>query len=161
MSILISNSPPGAKGARTPKSAPVFLQVVAYTLLISSIALGTSTAFGQSPTPAPAAVEKTVQPGGVGEDRPAPTPTPQAGGGEKQKEKGEKRGSIVIAPIPISSPAFGSGLLLIAGYVFKFDKEDAVSPPSWVGAAGVRTNNGTRGLALGGRFYLKENKYQT
>src|SRR4051812_47716385 len=118
MSILISNSPPGAKGARTPKSAPVFLQVVAYSLLISSIALGTSTAFGQSPTPAPAedanaAVEKTVQPGGVGEDRPAPTPTPQAGGGEKQKEKGEKRGSIVIAPIPISSPAFGSGLLLI------------------------------------------------
>jgi hypothetical protein len=166
MSILISNNPPGAKGARTPKSAPGFLQVVAYSLLISSIALGASTAFGQSPTPAPAedanaAVEKTVQPGGVGEDRPAPTPTPQAADGEKQKEKGEKRGSIVIAPIPISSPAFGSGLLLIAGYVFKFDKEDAVSPPSWVGAAGVHTNNGTRGLALGGRLYLKENKYQT
>ena len=165
MSILISNNSPSAKGARTPKSALVFLQVVAYSLLISSIALNTSTGFGQSPTPAEdanAAVEKTIQPGGVGEDRPpAPTPTPQADGGEKQKQKGEKRGSIVIAPIPISSPAFGSGLLLIAGYVFKFDKEDAVSPPSWVGAAGVRTNNGTRGLALGGRFYLKENKYQT
>lgn len=38
----------------------------------------------------------------------------------------EKRGSLVIAPIPISSPAFGSGLLLITAYVFKFDKEDAV-----------------------------------
>src|SRR6185437_7318536 len=45
----------------------------------------------------------------------------------------EKRGSLVIAPIPISSPAFGSGLLLITAYVFKFDKEDQVSPPSWVG----------------------------
>ena len=47
------------------------------------------------------------------------------------------------------------------GYVFQFDKEDTVSPPSWVGAAGIYTNNGTRGLALGGRLYLQENKYQT
>ncbi|MBV9958246.1 MAG: BamA/TamA family outer membrane protein [Acidobacteria bacterium] len=79
---------------------------------------------------------------------------------EKQ-EKQEKRGSFIIAPIPISSPAFGSGLFLIAGYVFKFNQEDAVSPPSWVGAAGAFTNNGTRALALGTRLYLKENKYQT
>jgi hypothetical protein len=73
----------------------------------------------------------------------------------------EKRGSLVIAPIPISSPAFGSGLLLITAYVFKFDKEDQVSPPSWMGVAGAFTNNGSRGLALGSRLYLKENKYQT
>jgi Omp85 superfamily domain len=73
----------------------------------------------------------------------------------------EKRGSLVIAPIPISSPAFGSGLLLITAYVFKFDKEDQVSPPSWVGLAGAFTNNGSRGLATGARLYLKENKYQT
>jgi hypothetical protein len=73
----------------------------------------------------------------------------------------EKRGSLVIAPIPISSPAFGSGLLLITAYVFKFDKEDQVSPPSWVGVAGAFTNNGSRGLATGTKLYLKENKYQT
>lgn len=73
----------------------------------------------------------------------------------------EKRGSLVIAPIPISSPAFGSGLLLITAYVFKFDKEDQVSPPSWVGLAGAFTNNGSRGLATGAKLYLKENKYQT
>lgn len=73
----------------------------------------------------------------------------------------EKRGSLVIAPIPISSPAFGSGLLLITAYVFKFDKEDEVSPPSWVGVAAAFTNNGTRGLATGAKLYLKENKYQT
>ena len=73
----------------------------------------------------------------------------------------EKRGSLVIAPIPISSPAFGSGLLLITGYVFKLDQNDQVSPPSWLGAAGAFTNNGTRALALGGRLYLQENKYQT
>ncbi|HYJ48079.1 MAG TPA: BamA/TamA family outer membrane protein [Pyrinomonadaceae bacterium] len=77
------------------------------------------------------------------------------------KQKGEKRGSLVIAPIPISSPAFGSGLLLIVGYVFQFDKNDDVSSPSSVGLAGVFTSNGTRALALAGRLYLKENKYQT
>ena len=80
---------------------------------------------------------------------------------DQSKPKKEKRGSLVIAPIPISSPAFGSGLLLIAGYVFKWDKEDTISPPSWVGAAGAFTSNGTRALMLGGRAYLKQNKYQT
>jgi len=75
--------------------------------------------------------------------------------------KKEKRGSLVIAPIPISSPAFGSGLILIGGYVFKLDKDDQASPPSWLGGAGVFTNNGSRGLALGGRLYFSENKYQT
>ncbi|MET0621975.1 MAG: BamA/TamA family outer membrane protein [Pyrinomonadaceae bacterium] len=91
--------------------------------------------------------------------QPTATPSPQKD--DKGKQKGEKRGSIVVAPIPISSPAFGSGLILIAGYVFKFDKEDTVSSPSWAGLAGVYTNNGTRGLALGSKLYLKENKYQT
>ena len=76
-------------------------------------------------------------------------------------KKGEKRGSLVIAPIPISSPAFGSGLLLITGYVFKLNERDQISPPSWLGGAGAFTNNGTRALALGGRLYLQENKYQT
>jgi hypothetical protein len=79
---------------------------------------------------------------------------------DNQTKKEEKRGSFVIAPIPISSPAFGSGLLLVVGYVFKFDKNDEISAPSTLGAAGVWTNNGTRALALGGRLYLKENKYQ-
>jgi hypothetical protein len=80
---------------------------------------------------------------------------------DDQKEEKEKRGSWIIAPIPISSPAFGSGLLLITGYVFKLNEKDELSPPSWLGAAGVFTNNGTRGLALGGRLYFNENKYQT
>jgi len=80
---------------------------------------------------------------------------------DDDEKKREKRGSLVIAPIPISSPAFGSGLLIISGYVFKFNERDQVSPPSWLGAAGAFTNNGSRGLALGGRLYLSENKYQT
>jgi len=80
---------------------------------------------------------------------------------DDKNKKRDKRGSLVIAPIPISSPAFGSGLLLISGYVFKLNERDQSSPPSWLGAAGAFTNNGTRALALGGRLYLQENKYQT
>src|SRR5215213_3682586 len=80
---------------------------------------------------------------------------------ETDKKKTEKRGSLVIAPIPISSPAFGSGLLLITGYVFKLNENDKTSPPSWLGGAGAFTNNGTGALILGARLYFQENKYQT
>ena len=80
---------------------------------------------------------------------------------DKAAPKKEKRGSLVIAPIPISSPAFGSGLLLVGGYVFKLNEQDQLSPPSYLGGAGAFTNNGTRGLLLGGKLYAKENKYQT
>jgi hypothetical protein len=74
---------------------------------------------------------------------------------------GEKRGSIVIAPIPVSSPAVGSGIILVTGYVFKVNLNDTLSPPSTVGVAGALTNNGSRGGLLGGRLYFKENRYQT
>jgi hypothetical protein len=45
--------------------------------------------------------------------------------------------------------------------VFKLNERDQISPPSWLGGAGAFTNNGSRALALGGRLYLQENKYQT
>jgi hypothetical protein len=108
----------------------------------------------------PAYTQQTISPSDQDSES-ASQPAPSQQKTDPQEPKKEKRGSLVIAPIPISSPAFGSGLLLIAGYVFQFDKKDKISPPSWLGAAGFFTNNGSRGLALGGRLYLKENKYQT
>jgi outer membrane protein assembly factor BamA len=103
------------------------------------------------------AIQETNDPGEA-TDGPRPRAQDKT---EKTKSKKQKRGSFIIAPIPISSPAFGTGLLLITGYVFKLNAQDQTSPPSWLGAAGTFTNNGTRALALGGRMYLKENKYQT
>jgi outer membrane protein assembly factor BamA len=44
--------------------------------------------------------------------------------------------------------------------VFPFSRNDAVSPPSAVGIGGVFTNNGSRAVAVGGRLYLKEDKYR-
>jgi hypothetical protein len=73
----------------------------------------------------------------------------------------KKRGTWVIAPIPVSSPAIGSGLVLVLGYVFNINEEDKLSPPSTVGAVGAYTNSGSRGALLGGRLYFNQNKYQT
>lgn len=101
-----------------------------------------------------------------------PTPTPKSEAKEESpappaqetttsKTEKPKRGTLVIAPIPISSPAVGSGLILAVGYVFKLNPDDKLSPPSTVGLAGVFTSSGTRGGALGGHLYFSENKYQT
>lgn len=77
------------------------------------------------------------------------------------KPKKPKRGQLIIAPIPISSPAVGSGLILAFGYVFKLNQDDKLSPPSTVGLVGAFTNSGSRGGGIGGRLYFSENKYQT
>lgn len=153
----------GTASAELPRVAAVCRALAAYLLVTVTAASGCQMVFGQRPDPTPAqqgdAVdEKTVTKGHDGDPTADSSSQPND---DKKKKKKEKRGSIVIAPIPISSPAFGSGLILIAGYVFKFDKDDTVSPPSWAGLAGVYTNNGTRGLAMGGKLYLKKNKYQT
>jgi hypothetical protein len=72
----------------------------------------------------------------------------------------DRKGEWVFAPIPVSSPAIGSGLEWAVGYVAPFSKDDKVSPPSMVGIGGLFTNNGSRGIAFGGRAYLKEDRHR-
>jgi len=94
----------------------------------------------------------------------AATPNPAVQDDETAKPvkpKKEKRGSLIIAPIPIHSPAIGSGMILGLGYVFKLNRSDEASPMSRVGVVGAFTNNGTHGGGLGGHLYFAENKYQT
>jgi hypothetical protein len=79
---------------------------------------------------------------------------------KKDKKKNPSRGSIVVAPLPASSPAIGSGIIPVLGYIFPFSKKDKVSPPSTVGVAGLITDNGSRGFAVGGQLFLKENTYE-
>ncbi len=78
----------------------------------------------------------------------------------KPKEEKQKRGSIVAAPLPISSPAIGSGIIPVLGYIFPFSMKDKISAPSVVGAAGLITNNGSRGFAVGAQLYMKEDRYR-
>src|ERR1700760_650557 len=117
-----------AAGARVAKSVARFA-LAACVLLLVSVFPCAHVAAGQSPSPTPVAAsdpasakavttEQTVQ-----QDAAAATQKRDDAGApaqqkdDKGKKKGEKRGSIIIAPIPVSSPAFGSGLLLIFGYV--------------------------------------------
>lgn len=66
----------------------------------------------------------------------------------------------MVAPLPIVSPAIGSGIVPVAGYIFPFQENKSAPEPSVVGAAGLITNNGTRGFGLGTETYLKESRYE-
>jgi hypothetical protein len=94
------------------------------------------------------------------EQDPQLTAPAQAKAQPKQKKKLGGPGAFVVAPLPISSPAIGSGIVPILGYIFPFSTKDKVSPPSTIGAAGLITNNGSRGFAVGGQLFLKENRYE-
>jgi len=85
---------------------------------------------------------------------PPPVPPPDVNTVKKP------RGSIVIAPLPIVSPAIGSGLIPVGGYIFQLQEKDTKSAPSLVGAAGLITDNGSRGIALLADLYMKENRYE-
>jgi len=86
--------------------------------------------------------------------------TPTYRKAEPAKEQHKRRGEFVIAPIPISSPALGAGIVPILGYVFHLTKNDTTSPPSAVGGVGLATNNGSRAFALGTQLYIKEDRYR-
>ena len=132
-------------GANQSNLKTALARLLIALLLALSLTGEGSAVFGQKPTANPDTVASP-------KDKDQDT--------DKDKQD-EKRGSFVIAPIPISSPAFGSGLLLITAYVFKLNPDDSASPPSWAGVAGAFTNNGTRALATGAKLYFSENKYQT
>jgi len=98
--------------------------------------------------------------------QPETPPSPEVKTKEKsdqtkdKKEKKEHRGAIVAAPLPISSPAIGSGIVPVLGYIFPVSTKDQISPPSTVGAAGLITDNGSRGFGVGGQLFLKEDTYE-
>lgn len=76
------------------------------------------------------------------------------------QEKKKLRGDFVFAPIPISSPALGSGVIPVVGYIFPLRSGDKVSPPSVVGAAGLITDNGSRAFAVGGQLFIRQDTYR-
>ena len=80
---------------------------------------------------------------------------------EKSPKKArQRRGAFVVAPLPISSPAVGSGIVPVLTYIFPTSSDKAL-PPSVVGAVGLVTDNGSRAFASGGEVYFKQNTYRT
>jgi len=80
--------------------------------------------------------------------------------GGKETVVPAKRRSFVFAPIPISSPALGTGLVPVVGLIFPLRKNDTVSQPSTIGAAGLITNNGSRAFAVGGQLFFRHDNYR-
>ena len=78
---------------------------------------------------------------------------------EKKKTR-SRRGSFIVAPLPISSPALGTGIVPVLGYIFPFQKGDTVSPPSVVGVAGLVTNNGSRAFGTYADLFIKQDTYR-
>ena len=68
---------------------------------------------------------------------------------------GIRNGSLIVAPIPFSNDAIGSGLTLGAGYLFNIDS----SRPSVFGLAYMETSNGTNLIAGGGNIVFDENHW--
>jgi len=92
------------------------------------------------------------------DDNQDPNASSQQNASPENKQDG---GAFVIAPLPISSPALGSGIVPVLAYIFPLDRSDKTSPPSLIGAAGLVTDNGTRGFVAAGELYFKENTYRT
>jgi hypothetical protein len=139
-----------------------FLRARIVLLIIS----GALPAFAQEATPPEPSPEKqenkqeqSPPPKAVDESAQATT-SPQPETQPKKNEKLCRRGAIVVAPLPISSPALGSGIVPVLGYIFPLSTRDKISPPSTIGVAGLITSNGSRGFAIGGQLFFKQNTYE-
>jgi Omp85 superfamily domain len=109
----------------------------------------------QSPEDPAQNTPSSSQSGSKQEEQPAKTETKK-----EEEDKKVRRGAIVLAPLPIVSPAIGSGIVPVAGYIFPLEENKNAPEPSVVGAAGLITNNGTRGFGLGTETYLKDARYE-
>jgi hypothetical protein len=70
-----------------------------------------------------------------------------------------KHESFIVAPLPISSPALGTGIVPVLAYIFHISSHDETSPPSVIGGAGLVTDNGSRAFVLAGDLFFHENTY--
>ncbi len=75
-------------------------------------------------------------------------PRPSGQAGLPLSSKGDyKGGEWVAAPVPVSNPTLGSGLAGGAGYIYRVDPADDVSPPTMTGVGGMYTSNESWALA--------------
>lgn len=91
-------------------------------LLYGSLGLFDTNAVAQNGLPAKKTAEPTAptrtSESFVNVDQSPQTEKPGETQEETNKKKKESRGAIVAAPIPISSPAIGSGVVLVGGYAW-------------------------------------------
>jgi Omp85 superfamily domain len=135
-------------------------QLLVLIFLATFCGAGNGRAFAQDRQPSG---ENQKPPFTVQDSSEAKTPANKQSSDEEKDKKKRKHllpGAIVAAPLPVSSPAIGSGVIPVLGYIFPISAHDKISPPSVVGGAGLITNNGSRGFGLGTELYFKEDTYR-
>ena len=80
--------------------------------------------------------------------------------GARKGSKSPRENELVVAPLPISNPAVGSGLALAAVYTITRKVADDKTPPTTVGAGGFYTSNGSWAGAAAVKAYLNEDRYR-
>jgi len=114
----------------------------------------------------PGSAQSTSNPGGLGnlptgaQPQSAPPVVTTKSDKKKKKEKKHHNGSFVLAPIPIVSPAIGSGIIPVVAYITPLPGHEKEETPSVIGAGGLITNNGSRGFAVGADLYFRQAKYE-
>jgi hypothetical protein len=124
----------------------MWYRFMAYFLRESALLIGCHPVAAQEakpPEPRPAKQENGVKQPAQTTDSAQPEKPPE------KKKKLVRRGGILVAPRPISSPAIGSGIVPVLAYIFPFSLKDEASPPSVLGVASLVTDNGSRGFAVG------------
>jgi len=101
----------------------------------------------------------TQTPSTTSQANPTSDAHPETSKKKKKKKKSKGPGSFVIAPLPIVSPALGSGLVPIVGYITPIPARDRLVEPSVVGVGGLITNNGSRAYVFGGDLYLDRGRF--
>jgi hypothetical protein len=69
-----------------------------------------------------------------------------------------KRGELVLAPLPMINPTLDNGLALVGGYVYRIDRTDLVTPPSFTIVAGFKTSNDSWGTAFAQKLNLMHDR---
>ncbi|HSZ63019.1 MAG TPA: BamA/TamA family outer membrane protein [Terriglobales bacterium] len=145
---------------QTQNNASTQKLLVLWVALAACVVL-TSTTSGQQQ---PSVIEKATK--GAGDSQQPGIPSgetekrPETQITSRDKKKSDKKSSWIVAPLPISSPAVGTGIVPVLGYIFPFSKNDTVSPPSVIGMAGLVTNNGSRSFGAYSDLFMKEDTFR-
>jgi len=76
----------------------------------------------------------------------SPGLTDQSGQATLSEPGKYKGGEWFVAPIPLSNPTLGTGLAGGAGYIYRLDPDDEISPPTTTAVGGLGTSNKTWGI---------------
>lgn len=72
-----------------------------------------------------------------------------------------ERGNVVVAPIPISNPTLGTGLVAVAAYFYaQTEEQKKVQPASVTGLAAMYTSNDSKAIAIAQQNYWSTNKWR-